>query len=144
MRLQLSSATKRHSGHLAVTSRCSCVCLPLSGGQILTPALDCPRSTKNGAEGSDRNESPRSSITHRPGMHAQHKDRGGGRERERPPDPRELDRLQGRARLRLGEELTYQEMLPAVLRNYAQVPLEGPCSPDIADVKYWLVSRSRI
>jgi len=55
---------------------------------------------------------------------AQHKERGG-RERERLPDPRELDRLQGRARLRLGEELSYQEMLPAVLRNYAQVTWEA-------------------
>ncbi len=53
---------------------------------------------------------------------AQHKDRGG-RERERPLDPRELDRLQGKGRVRLGEEQSYQEMLPAVLRNYAQVPL---------------------
>ena len=41
--------------------------------------------------------------------------------KERVVDPRDLDRLSGRARVRLGEEQTYQEMLPAVIRNYGQV-----------------------
>ena len=41
--------------------------------------------------------------------------------KERVLDPRDLDRLSGRARVRLGEEQTYQEMLPAVIRNYGQV-----------------------
>ena len=52
--------------------------------------------------------------------------------REKLLDPRDLDRLSGRARVRLGDEQTYQEMLPAVIKNYGQVKmtltLTRPCS----------------